>query len=514
MKRAKIHKLRKRVPIDPLEPASHRDLAPETRYQRGLDARKKAPRKKVFGFMSQPERPDPLETLLHQESTRIPELLPLRHSRMAQSAFAFYRGSAILMANDLGSDRPHSGLMAQLCGDAHIANFGMFASPDRSLIFDINDFDETHRGPFEWDVMRLVTSCLLLAKDNGIKHSEALMIASHTAEAYRLAAHRFAGMPEIDIWFERTSVDDLRESIRRFSEKSSLKHIEASVTKAMHRDNLSAVKKFTEVVSGERRFLNLPPTLVRIHLNAASRALIQSLYLDYLKSLSPAAATLLGRYRVVDAGHKIVGVGSVGLLAHIYLLQGRDEDDLLVLQGKEAMPSVLEPHTPAIAYENNSARVVLGQRLMQSAGDPFLGWLLGPLGRPFYIRQLRDMKCSPDFSKLSARGIASYARHAGEALARGHAKTGDMIAIAAYMGGGDTFDRRLVDFALKYSTQVQQDYQRFIGAIDEGRIESSDGNDIELTFRTEATPPRQHPADAWAGMLPRSLLELAYARQF
>ena len=512
MRRVKIHKLRRKKPCDPLAPPTLRDLTPEARYEQGLSARRLAPRKLALGFLPDAAREDPIKTIVNQELTRVPELLPLRHFRMSQSAFAFYRGSAILMANDLGIQRPHSGLMAQLCGDAHIANFGMFASPDRSLIFDINDFDETHRGPFEWDVMRLVTSCLLLAKDNGFSAEDALMIARHAAESYRRAVHRYAGMSEIDIWFERTEIDDLRETVKKISGKSSLKHIDASVAKAMNRTSLSAVRRFTEVVAGERRFLDFPPTIVRIHLNAGSRALIQSLYLEYLKSLSPAAAALLGRYRIVDAGHKIVGVGSIGLLAHIYLLQGRDEDDLLVLQGKEAVPSVLEPHTPPVAYESDSARVVLGQRLMQSAGDPFLGWLNGPLGRPFYVRQLRDMKFSPDFSKLSAKGIASYASHAGSALARGHAKTGDIIAIAAYMGGGDGFDRRLVNFAETYAEIVQQDFAQFVDAIADGRLESSDGSDIELTFRTESTPPRQHPADAWAGMLPRSLLELAYAR--
>lgn len=511
MKTLRVHHLNRKGARDPMAPPALLALGPAARFARGKEARHMAPRKQVLAWPPDRLRADPVEALIQQASDRIPELIPMRHHRMAQSPFAFFRGTAILMASDLGRDRPHSGLMAQLCGDAHIGNFGLFASPDRSLIFDINDFDETHRGPFEWDLMRLVASCWLLARDNGFSDHAQGHICREAAAAYRRAMHRYADMAEIDIWFERTEVDHLRETISKMSGKSGLKRLEAGVAKALNRGSLSAVQKLTEVVHGERRFLNLPPGLIRIPLSETARALIHAIYQEYLKTLRPAAASLLGRYRVVDAGHKIVGIGSVGLLAHLYLMQGRDENDLLVLQGKEVTASVLAPYTPDVAYETEGARVVLGQRLMQAAGDPFLGWVSGPLGRPFYVRQLRDMKYAPDFSTLPPAGIVSYAAHAAGALARGHAKTGDAIAIAAYLGGSDHFDRHLTAFAASYAQTVDADYSRFLTALEAGQLQRSDGSDIELTFRTDSTPPRQHPADAWAGLLPRSLLERAYS---
>jgi uncharacterized protein (DUF2252 family) len=466
-------------------------LSVAEREKKGRVARAETPREDLAGWSPAPERVDPVDLLLSQETSRVSELIPVRHARMATSAFAFYRGGALLMAADLAST-PRSGLSVQLCGDAHLANFGLFAAPDRTVVFDVNDFDETHPGPFEWDVKRLATSFVLAARDNGLSDVVGEEAALTAASSYRESIAQFASMREVEIWYDRVDVSGLVAMIDKLaaagvvSKKKDKKKgavgpvdadrakatIEAAAAKARTRDAWSAIQKITESVDGHRQFLNQPPLLARLPLTDEARATLNSLFREYRATLQDDRQELLKRYEIVDMGHKVVGVGSVGLLAFVLLLRGRDEDDLMVLQVKQAQASVLEAFTRKAPFSKHGHRVVTGQRLMQGASDSFLGWIDGPGGRSFYVRQLRDMKWSPDPATLLGDRLVRYAALCGHTLARAHARSGDAVALASYLGSGKSFDTAVAAFARSYAGQVAVDYAAFKDAIASGRIEA------------------------------------------
>lgn len=446
-------------------------LTPDERRDRGKAARDAMPRKAQGVYEPAADRPDPISLLEEQEKSRMPALLPLRHERMGASAFTFYRGTAIIMASDLGA-QPSSGLQVQLCGDAHLSNFGLFAAPDRVPVFDVNDFDETNPGPFEWDVKRLAASFVLAARDNGFADDVIADAALASARQYRLSMAEYAAMKEIDIWYDRVDASVMESWGQRTGGKTGEKAVRRSVAKAQARTAWTAVRKLTTVVDGRREFVDEPPLIVRVPEDTMARTLITSSLAGYLESLAPDRRALFERYEVIDLGHKVVGVGSVGLLAWVLLLQGRDSDDVLTLQLKQAQHSVLEPYSVPSAYAQMGERVVEGQRLMQAASDSFLGWVTGKLGREYYVRQLRDMKWSPDPSGFTPASMSSFAELCGHVLARAHARTGDAIAISAYLGGSTVFDEAIRTFALRYADQVSSDYAAFTAAIASGRLAS------------------------------------------
>ena len=439
------------------------------RQASGVAARSRRPRTSLANWTPPSDRPDPIAQLADQEVVRLQALLPLRHERMSVSPFTFYRGSAAVMASDLGT-MPNTGITVQLCGDAHLSNFGLFAGQDRSVIFDVNDFDETNPGPFEWDVMRLAASFMLAAQDNSFTDQEADDITRLAASSYRVAMAEYAGMSDLAIWYDRISTATLEQWAVQVGGEKGTKQINKAIGKAQSRDGWSAITKLTEVVAGKRQFLDQPPVLVRITDGEDLHPWLDMLLNKYRSELQSDRRELIRRYQVVDFGHKAVGVGSVGLRAFVLLLQGRDENDLLVLQAKEAVQSVLNPYTQSCVYEHQGQRVVEGQRLMQAASDAFLGWVQAPNGRQFYVRQLRDMKWSPDIAKLPVAQLAGYAALCGRTLAHGHARSGDPVAIAAYLGQSEKFDVAISEFSRAYSTQVNGDFAQYTAAIADGRV--------------------------------------------
>ncbi|MGW2827499.1 DUF2252 domain-containing protein [Streptomyces sp. NPDC001286] len=441
--------------------------APADRAQRGKAARKRVPRSGHAGWLAPVDRADPVAVLERQGRDRLSELLPIRYGRMAGSPLAFLRGAAAVMAADLAS-RPHTGLTVQLCGDAHLLNFGLYASPERTLLFDLNDFDETFPGPFEWDVKRLAASVAVAARENGHADDKARRAATAAAAAYRTTIGRLAGRGELEVWYERIDADSLRSLARSARRR---RQVAASLTRARRRTSLHAVGKLTEVVDGRRRIVHDPPLLESA--GVSDMAAVRKMFSDYRSTLSEERRLLLDRYRFVDAARKVVGVGSVGMRCFVVLLAGRDTDDLLFLQIKEARNSVLEEHLPHGPYVHPGHRVVAGQRLTQAASDIFLGWMSGPQGRAFYWRQLRDMKGSADVAGMSPPELLAYARLCGTALARAHARSGDRIAIAAYLGDADTFDRAVADFALAYADQTAADHAALGAAIAAGVVRAA-----------------------------------------
>lgn len=434
----------------------------------GKAIRKVRPRSSIGEYTPAPNRSDPVQVLARQETARIPELLPLRHSRMAGDPFAFLRGAAAIMANDLGA-MPNTGLTVQLCGDAHLSNLGLFAGPDRRLIFDLNDFDETNPGPFEWDVQRLATSFQVAAMAAQHPVAFATSLPRLVAEAYRTAMVAFAGMNDLDLWYYRIDAGLLEQWARDAGSKAGERALRKTTAAAESKDRWSAVSKLTEVVDGQRRFKDRPPLLVSLTADERSQDVISGMFEHYQSELLVDRAHLLSRYHWVDAGHKVVGVGSVGLLAFVLLLQGRDENDLLVLQIKQAVQSVLEPFTAASTLATPGQRVVAGQRIVQASTDAFLGSTQGP-DRSYYVRQLRDMKWSPDPLSMSKEAYTTYAGLCGAALARAHARSGDSVAIAAYLGSSDNFGRAIQEFADAYSQQNARDFNTYTKAINEGRV--------------------------------------------
>ncbi|ALV36122.1 DUF2252 domain-containing protein [Streptomyces sp. CdTB01] len=441
--------------------------SPADRAQRGRAARKRVPRSGHAGWLAPVGRSDPVAVLERQGRDRLSELLPIRYGRMAASPLAFLRGAAAVMAADLAS-RPHTGLTVQLCGDAHLLNFGLYASPERTLLFDLNDFDETFPGPFEWDVQRLAASVAVAARENGHADDRARRAVLAAAAAYRTAIRRLARRGELEVWYERVDADSLHALARSARRR---RQVAASLTRARRRTSLQAVGKLTEVVDGRRRIVHDPPLLEPAGVSDA--AAVRKMFSDYRSTLSEERRLLLDRYRFVDAARKVVGVGSVGMRCFVVLLAGRDADDLLFLQIKEARNSVLEEHLPHGPYVHPGHRVVAGQRLTQAASDIFLGWMSGPQGRAFYWRQLRDMKGSADVAGMSPSDLLAYARLCGSALARAHARSGDRIAIASYLGEADTFDRAVADFALAYAGQTADDHAALGAAIAAGVVRAA-----------------------------------------
>jgi uncharacterized protein (DUF2252 family) len=399
---------------------------------------------------------------------------------MSASPFAFYRGAAALMAADL-APLPRTGLQVQLCGDAHLSNFGLYGSPERELLFDVNDFDETLPGPFEWDLKRLAASFVLASRNNGFSEEVAHETAQEAARSYREHMTAFAEMRELDVWYSHVAADELLEAARaalavRKKEKAAkdaaarIKFAEKGLAKARTRDSLQAAGKLTEVVDGSRRIVEQPPLVMHFpEIEQLERSF--HLFHQYKATLEDDRRELIDRFEVADIARKVVGVGSVGTRCLIVLLLGRDADDPLFLQVKEAGPSVLEPYLGRSRFSHCGHRVVAGQRLMQAASDIFLGWMTGkPAGRHFYWRQLRDMKGTIEVDLLRPPGLEILAGLCGWALARGHARSGQRIAIASYLGVSDRFDRGIADFAVAYADQAEKDFETVAKAIKQGKI--------------------------------------------
>jgi uncharacterized protein (DUF2252 family) len=449
----------------------------EQEQERGRAARKAAPRRSHGDWTPAPDRPDPVGILLAQDETRSAPLLPIRHGRMDLDAFAFYRGAAAIMAADLAAT-PVSGLETQICGDAHLSNLGVFGSPERQLLFDLNDFDETLRGPWEWDLKRLVTSFEIAGRSNGYPADARRDVALACARAYRLSMADFAAKGVLDTWYARANVDDLMVEVRSNTSKQARKSAEAQVRKARSRTHLQALQKLTEVVDGQLRIKNDPPLLAPLSTVVPAehveelRSSITETFRQYRESLPDDRSWLLEQFRPLDMAHKVVGVGSVGTRAFILLLQGRGDGDPLLLQMKEASTSVLEPHLGPSPYDHPGRRVVEGQRMMQAASDVFLGWSSSADGRHYYWRQLRDMKGSTDVATYSAEALAAHARLCGWSLARAHARSGSPVAISSYLGGKDVADEAMAEFARRYADQNEQDFAAHRQAIADGRIEA------------------------------------------
>ena len=433
----------------------------ERRRERARECRQRVPRSSLAAWDPPSDRPDPIEVLRRQEQHRIPELLPIRHQRMSASPFAFLRGAAAVMAWDLAQSPP-TGLNVQACGDAHLLNFGIFASPERRLVFDVNDFDETLPAPFEWDVKRLAASAVVAAQGRSFPASDCVAVAQAAAESYRVEMTAFAALGHLDVWYAHTEVADLLALLSN----AETRKLEGKVErKAQQATSLGALAKLTAVLDGERRIKYSPPLIEHIPMREDATLVVSG----YVGSLPEERRALLGRYRPVDWARKVVGVGSVGTDDGVVLLVGDSEDDPLFLQVKQAESSVLEPFAGAGAYANHGQRVVEGQRLMQAASDIFLGWT-SIADRDYYVRQLRDMKGSIPVDKLTASELLDYARVCGAALARAHARSGDPVAIAAYLGGSDAFDRAISQFAVAYAGQTGSDHERLVEAISSGEL--------------------------------------------
>ncbi|HXY84348.1 MAG TPA: DUF2252 domain-containing protein [Gaiellaceae bacterium] len=466
--------------------ATQAHLTPSERAARGQAARKLAPRSSHGDWEPSPTRPDPIALLEEQAKTRVPALVPIRYGRMLVSPFAFFRGTASIMAADLAST-PGSGYRAQLCGDAHLSNFGIFGTPERRFVFDINDFDETHPGPWEWDVKRLAASFAVAGRDCGFSRKQRARIVASTVRSYRETMRELAVSPSLMIWYSHLEIDPLLARLRRKLSTKRLARVEKDVAKARTKDSMRAFSKLTGVVDGERKIVSDPPLIVSIEelLDEAGVQLldgdIRTMVNKYRRTLTHDRRDLLDQYRLVHIARKVVGVGSVGTRAWIVLFLGRDEDDPLMLQVKQAEASVLEPYLGASEYKNSGQRVVVGQRRMQAAGDPFLGWTHvkggaeGAGERDYYVRQLWDWKGSATIEAMIPSALARYGRVCASTLARAHARSGDRIGIAGYLGRGSVFDQAMVSFAETYADQNERDYAALAEAVETGRVEAQTG---------------------------------------
>ena len=463
----------------PLEAVAHFTVA--ERAARGKAARAEVPRKVHAGWEPSAVRFDPVELLEEQTKTRVAELVPIRYGRMLVSPFTFYRGAAYIMAADLAG-MPRTGLHVQLCGDAHLSNFGVYAAPDRRLVFDTNDFDETLPGPFEWDLKRLVASFAVAGRDRGFDERRRQAINLRVGRSYREAMATFASMRTMEVWYSRIDIEDI---LARWSSEVSgkaVKRAERNVAKARTKDSMRAFAKLTRVVDGEPRIVSDPPLIVPLSEIFTGEQEIEATRLvirGYRRTLLRDRRHLLERFRWVDAARKVVGVGSVGTRAFIVLFVGRDNEDPLFLQMKEAEASVLEPFLGKSAFTNHGQRVVEGQRLMQAASDTMLGWIhvtgVDGVERDFYVRQLWDSKGSAVVDAMRPKTMEAYAEICGQTLARAHARSGDAVAISGYLGAGDVFDRALAEFAETYADQNERDYAALKAAADSGVIEVQTG---------------------------------------
>ncbi|NUP52590.1 MAG: DUF2252 domain-containing protein [Catenulispora sp.] len=442
-----------------------------TRTEVGRTARKQVSRSAAGEWSPPADRQDPIAILEKQAATRVPALVPIRYGRMAASEFAFLRGAPAIMASDL-SRSPDTGLTVQLCGDAHLSNFGLYASPERRLVFDLNDFDETLPGPFEWDLKRLTASVAVAARENGFKDACAQDAARDAARAYRLAMARLAGMGELDVWYQSADAQTLLTLAKR---PKGRKALESTFAAAERHTSVQALRKLTvQGPDGSPRIKYQPPLLVPYAELGFDRdteeEIVRRVFTDYRSTLQDDRKVLLDRFQFVESALKVVGVGSVGTRCSMALLLGRTVRQPLFLQVKEAEESVLAPYLKASRFEHQGRRVVAGQRLMQASSDIFLGWATGPEGRYFYVRQLRDMKGSAVVADLDQKMLRRYSEVCGQTLARAHARSGDRVAIAAYLGRGDSFDVAMARWALAYADQTRADHQRLLAAIKEGRI--------------------------------------------
>jgi uncharacterized protein (DUF2252 family) len=449
------------------------------RAARGKAARAKVPRSVHATWQPSPDRPDPVDLLEEQARTRVPELVPIRYGRMLVSPFTFYRGAAYLMASDL-STAPNTGLVAQLCGDAHLSNFGVFAAPDRRLVFSINDFDETLPGPFEWDVKRLVASFEVAGRDRGFDPRERTVANLAVVRSYREAMRDMAQMKTLDLWYTRLNVEDIAAQVLQEMNRSQQKRFARNVAKARAKDTIKAFDKLVRVVDGRPRLVGDPPLIVPIsdlfpaHESDEIQTAMHGLLRSYRRTLQGDHRHLLERFRYADAARKVVGVGSVGTRAWVVLMLGHDDRDPLLLQAKEAQASVLEPFLGRSKFANHGQRVVAGQRLMQAASDVMLGWIrsdgVDGVSRDFYVRQLWDGKGSALVDVMEPSALALYGRLCGWTLARAHARSGDAVAIASYLGTNDRFDQAVASFAERYADQNEDDYAALRTAVDTGRV--------------------------------------------
>ena len=449
-------------------------MTPDERAEEGRSAREAVPRSSHADWFPASDRPDAVELLEQQNETRLPWLIPVRRGRMSVSPFAFFRGAARVMASDL-SPTPVSGLTVQLCGDAHLSNFGAYASPERQLVFDVNDFDETLPGPWEWDVKRLAASFTIAGEHRSFDRATTRAVTEASIEGYRQAMARFAELTSLDIWYALLAVDQIASLAET---KKQEKVARKAVAKARSRSSLQALGKLAESDGDTYRIKSDPPVLLPLRDLAGEtdpdrlRDAVRQSFRSYLDSLPDDRRHLLSTYRFVDIALKVVGVGSVGTRCLIVLFEGRDRNDPLFLQIKEASPSVLEEHLPATADQSHGRRVVEGQRLMQTASDMFLGWSPSVEGRDYYWRQLRDWKVSANVERMDPDRMTRYATLCGWTLAHAHARSGDPIAISAYLGKGPQFDKALVAFGERYAEQNRTDYQAFVGLIQDGKLEA------------------------------------------
>ncbi len=465
------------------------DRSVDERVARGKAARTAAPRSSHGAWAPNPDRPDPISLLEEQAVTRVPELVPIRHGRMLESPFAFFRGAALIMAADLAGT-PRSGYEVQLCGDAHLSNFGMFASPERHLLFDINDFDETLPGPWEWDVKRLAASFEILGRELGFSRRERRDVVLECGSAYRTTMARAAGMGVLETWYEHIRVDDVlawlqRELRKERVGKDELRLTTREVAKARTRDSVRVSTRLADEIDGHLRFTPDPPMIVPI-MDLLPPGVDRDEVEGWMGSLIQVYRGSISRqhhpieeFRFADLARKVVGVGSVGTRAWVLLFVGRDDEDPLVLQAKEAQASVLERFLGRSRHANHGRRITEGQRLMQGASDIFLGWLevdgIDGVRRHYYVRQLHDWKGGVDIDHMRPARAGRYAVLCGGTLANAHARWGDRVGIASYLGKGDAFDRALADFAVSYADQNERDFEAFVEVVRSGRVEAQTG---------------------------------------
>ena len=445
----------------------------------GKARRAEVPRRSHASWCAPADRPSPVDLLKGQAESRVPELMPLRYERMGVSAFTFYRGSALIMASDLATT-PDSRLRVQACGDAHLSNFGGFASPERRLVFDINDFDETAPGPWEWDVKRLAASVEICGRDRGFADSARRRAVVAATKSYREAMAKFADMKNMDVWYAHLDVEAMLPRIEERASKKQVKAARKGLDKAFSKTSMKAFSKLTEVVDGRLRIISDPPLIVPLeHLLPEMEAnklesSVRALVATYARSLALDRRHLIEEFTYVDMARKVVGVGSVGTLAWIILMTGQDGCDPLFLQVKQAQDSVLERFVGKSGFRNHGQRVVEGQRLMQASSDLMLGWVrskgLDGVERDFYVRQLWDWKTSADLDTITEKALAIHGQMCGWTLARAHARSGNRVAIAAYLGSGSAFDEAIADFAAAYADQNQSDYDEFMHALETGRL--------------------------------------------
>jgi uncharacterized protein (DUF2252 family) len=465
--------------------APRQHQTPAERRVRGKAARAEVPRESHAKWEPSPDRPDPIALLESQGATRVPDLVPVRYGRMMETPFTYYRGAALPMASDLAST-PATGMIVQACGDAHLSNFGLFGSPERRLVFDVNDFDETLPGPWEWDVKRLAASLEVAARENGFSDKDRRKITLASAARYRQVMRQLSGEGNLGVWYTQVDIDEFRTRFDSLLRERQRKQLDKGLAKARTRDSMQELNKLTRIEDGKPRIVPDPPVVVPLRdligELAGARDIekeLRALIAQYRRTLQPDRRVLLEQFEFADMARKVVGVGSVGTRCWIVLMLGRDETDPLFLQVKEAENSVLARFAGASKYSHQGERVVNGQRLMQASSDIFLGWqrVTGIDGqtRDFYVRQLRDWKFSVDIAAMVPRGLRLYGELCGLTLARAHARSGDEIAIAAYLGGSDVFENAIADFATAYADQNERDFQAFTAAIASGRLVAERG---------------------------------------